>query len=218
MLPWGIEYLGVLTAVEEELRALAPASVIDIGCGEGCLLSELSATGTWDLAGVEIDHRARGFARAFLPDRVFLHEATAGIPDGRFMAAVVMEVLEHIADHQVPSFLAEVRRVLAPDGALVLSVPTSNRAVNPKHHRHYTLALLQEQIEADFTIARVRWIHRLGLRSEALRRAIVNRFFVVEYRPWLRALTSHYRRRLLDAKANDAAHLLVVLRPRTGAP
>jgi SAM-dependent methyltransferase len=214
ILPWGMEYLGLLSAMKQELEALAPSSVVDVGCGDGRLLAELAASTRCELAGVEVDARALRFARAALPDTVSLHQHTSEVASGRFAVGVAMEVLEHVPDAEIQPFLTEMVRLLSSDGALVVSVPTVNRPLNRKHYRHYTLATLQAQVAGIFTVARVRWVHHIGPTSGVLRRLTVNRFFILEYPPLLRLVTAAYRRHVLESDAEHGAHLLAVLRPR----
>ena len=78
------------------------------------------------------------------------------LPDESVDLAVCTEVLEHVADdHRA---IAELKRVLSPTGALVLSVPTPPAVFDPAHVREgYTLQELSALFE-----------HH-GLRIEAAR-------------------------------------------------
>lgn len=99
-------------------------SVLDVASGEGygaALLAQVAASVT----GVEIDaasvaHAAESFGRPNL--RYLQGDARAlPLPDDSIDVAVSFETLEHLDDQN--RFLAEIRRVLRPDGLLVISTP-----------------------------------------------------------------------------------------------
>lgn len=108
---------------EHRDRALAGLSgqVIEIGAGNGMNFGHYPGTVT-EVVAVEPDEHLRGLAeknaqRAAVPVRVVAGHATA-LPaqDHSFDAAVASLVLCSFSD--VPAALAEIRRVLKPDGQL----------------------------------------------------------------------------------------------------
>ena len=95
-------------------------SVLDVGCGSGYDLIRLRASG-WSVAGVEADPGAAARARAQGLDVRTGLLAGADFSDGAFDRVVMMHVLEHL--HDPLATLREVRRVLKPDGRVVIAVP-----------------------------------------------------------------------------------------------
>lgn len=102
--------------------------LLDYGCGNGAQ-TLLFRDDFAHLTGVDITPEslaafAAAAAAAGAADRISLH-ATAGeeipAPDASVDCLTSFEVLEHVADEA--AVLAEMRRVLRPDGALILSVP-----------------------------------------------------------------------------------------------
>ena len=95
---------------------LVPGRVVEIGCGDGALLAELSrrALGR-ELDGFELSPPAAELARRRDIPRAHRIEAFDGArvpaPDGAYELAVVSHVLEHVPDP--PALLAEAAR-LAP--------------------------------------------------------------------------------------------------------
>ena len=82
---------------------LAPASVAEIGCGDGALLTELGARGlTGDLYGFEVSEEAARIARTRgVPglEGVTVYDGSRlPAPDGAFDLAVLSHVLEHVPD------------------------------------------------------------------------------------------------------------------------
>jgi SAM-dependent methyltransferase len=98
---------------------LRPASVVEVGCGDGALLAELRARGfAPGLWGYELSPTAVEIARG----RGLAVEAFDGEhlpePDGRFELGILSHVLEHVPDPA--ALLAETARVA---GAVVVEVP-----------------------------------------------------------------------------------------------
>jgi 2-polyprenyl-3-methyl-5-hydroxy-6-metoxy-1,4-benzoquinol methylase len=96
--------------------------VLDVGCGEGRTLEQLRDLG-WQVEGVDFDSRALRSAEARgVPVRLGTL-ADQRYPDSSFDAVVHRHVLEHVPDPV--ALLAECRRVLRPDGRLVLLTPNA---------------------------------------------------------------------------------------------
>ena len=99
--------------------------VLDLACGEGygsALLARHAAgvTGV-DVSQQAIEHAKRAYAQ--LRNATFAAGSATKIPaaDASFDVAISFETLEHI--HEQDEFLAELHRVLKPDGVLLISCP-----------------------------------------------------------------------------------------------
>ncbi len=95
--------------------------LLDIGCGYGFFLSEMKARG-WDVEGIEISPPGRAFAR----DRLGLPVHSTPLedlrfPEGSFDVITLFYVIEHLLNPK--DILKEVRRILRPDGLLLLRWP-----------------------------------------------------------------------------------------------
>ncbi|MEU3766264.1 methyltransferase domain-containing protein [Amycolatopsis keratiniphila] len=111
-----------LRARTYELLRLEPGSaVIDVGCGAGLAVSELSARGL-RAVGVDLSDEMIDEARRRWPERDFLLGDAYALPvDGGFAGYRVDKVFHELADPELA--LAEARRVLVPGGRVVLSGP-----------------------------------------------------------------------------------------------
>lgn len=105
--------------------------VLDIGCGAGVGTRELLRAGAADVIGVEVRPEALELARASDPrgrwDAYLEHDLNhTPLPfdDASFDLIVALEVLEHV--EQQPALIAEIRRLLAPDGLALISVPNKS--------------------------------------------------------------------------------------------
>jgi SAM-dependent methyltransferase len=90
---------------------LAPSRVIDVGCGPGHLMRELSAHGI-EVLGVDISDAAeRATAAKGLPFRRFdLTDPEAELPGGPWDVAVSMEVAEHLEPRHAAGFVDKLTR------------------------------------------------------------------------------------------------------------
>lgn len=79
-----------------------------------------------------------------------------------FDVVVAVEVLEHV--ERDADFLREVRRVLRPGGAFVMTTPNGDFIAvnNPDHKRHYTRRQLEDALERCFSAAQVRYAVKGG--------------------------------------------------------
>lgn len=101
--------------------------VLDLGCGDGLFTAALAEAGT-DVIGVEIAEAALARARAAHRELDFRLAPLCGplpFEDGAFDLVWSSEVIEHVADTE--RWLAEVRRVMAPRGRLLMTTPSHGR-------------------------------------------------------------------------------------------
>jgi len=115
--------LAKRVALIETLAGLRGRRVLDAGCGAGEYVEAFVARGA-DAVGIEFSAEKVRAYRARHPDspRVTRGELTAvPLPDGRFDLVLLNEVLEHTPDET--GTLAEMRRLLKPDGVLVVFSP-----------------------------------------------------------------------------------------------
>lgn len=112
-----------LREIDAAARIAAPASILDVGCGEGVVTERLArATGTAAI-GVDLGteellqhwRQRKGGQLSFRPGSAY----DLPFPDDSFDCVCALEVLEHLA--RPPDALAELRRVSRK--ALLLSVP-----------------------------------------------------------------------------------------------
>ena len=107
-------YLAKLEAVRGYLSQLAPETrVLDAGCGEGVLVEEFH--GRLRIEGLDPNYSSTHVRQGSL---VALPYA-----DGAFDRVLCLDVLEHLTLDDQPRALAELHRVLAPGGELLVTVP-----------------------------------------------------------------------------------------------
>lgn len=92
--------------------------LLDVGCAAGFFLAEAKAF--YEVQGVELSAYASDYARQRLGLDVFTGTLQqAALPSARFDLVTLWDVIEHVPDPG--AVLAEVARVLAPGGRVVLT-------------------------------------------------------------------------------------------------
>jgi SAM-dependent methyltransferase len=125
-------------------------SILDVGCGTGANLKMLAAYGQAE--GVDISPQAVEFCRERGLDSVRLG-AIEHLPyeSNSFDLVTALDVVEHLDDDVAG--LREMRRVLRPDGRLLVFVPAfmflwGVQDDVSNHRRRYTLPKLLRAVEA----------------------------------------------------------------------
>jgi SAM-dependent methyltransferase len=111
-------------AVLERLVSPAGLDVLDVGCGPGALVRELTAKGA-RATGVEISDEQLASARRRDPGGRYLVGRAEQLPleDGTVDLVVFMRALHHVPIQHMPGALSEARRVLRPGGAVYVAEP-----------------------------------------------------------------------------------------------
>ena len=128
-LPAGSPPFAWRRRVEFLLAQVTPGDVVlDLGCGEGAFTAALAESGARPV-GVDVAERALSRARERHPDLDF-RRAAPGEPlpleDGSVDVVWASEVLAFVPD--TARVLSEVRRVLRPEGRLLVTTPSHGRA------------------------------------------------------------------------------------------
>ena len=103
-------------------RSLGKTSgrLLDYGCGTGYFLNHMKTHG-WTVEGIEPGKEAAAVARETFGLTVHQPEQLPGFEDETFDVITLWHVLEHV--HDPKEALAQYRRILKPDGRLVIALP-----------------------------------------------------------------------------------------------
>lgn len=110
-----------LAAFADSVRAAGAGAVADLGCGPGHGTAHLRALGL-DVFGVDLSPVMIGLAREAYPELRFDVGSMGALDlaDGELAGIVSWYSLIHTPPRELPAYLAEFRRVLAPGGHLLL--------------------------------------------------------------------------------------------------
>ena len=133
------------------------ATVLDAGCGEGYGLELLDEAGARRVIGADLDratvaHARRRYGSATI-EVVRCELMDLPLEDDEVDVTVSLQVIEHV--HDVPGYLASLRRVTRPGGRIVLATPNrltftpdSDEPVNLFHVREFSNGELREELTA----------------------------------------------------------------------
>lgn len=133
--PYGV-YRRVLDRLGERAGG---GRLLDVGCSYGAFL-ELARERGWRVSGVELSRKAADYSereRGLDVFRGILEEAA--LPGERFDVVTLWDVVEHLDDPV--RTLAEVHRVLAPGGTLVLFTINQRSLISRVGHLLYRASL-----------------------------------------------------------------------------
>ena len=132
--------------------------VLDISCGERYGSALMQANGAAEVTGADIDtdiiaRAGRVYGKLNLTFRTADARAPLPFETDTFDVIASFETIEHITEHE--GFLAELKRVLTPDGTLVISTPDKAQSdpnqPNPFHELELSeaefLALLERHFD-----------------------------------------------------------------------
>ena len=150
---WGFRYLGGIQVVTDLLEQEKFESLVDIGCGDGRFLVEMTRQyPDKHLTGVDYSERAIRLANAMNPDIDYrlTNIIERRLPD-KFEVATLIEVLEHIPPHLVDEFLKACAEAVQDGGRIILTVPHLNKVLEAKHYQHFNSNILRSVLSPYFT-------------------------------------------------------------------
>ena len=120
----------VMGLAKKQLANIKGKSVLEVGVGDGYLISGLARDKAVDCIGVDISEGNirvcnKELGKANLRFEVIDESGIWPFADGQFDLVVMTEVLEHMPDKELSRSVAELRRVLRTGGRAVISFPSN---------------------------------------------------------------------------------------------
>lgn len=109
-----------------------PSSVLDVGSGNGAIINQYTERG-YETVGIEVNESYVKKASARFPRTKYICYDGKHFPfsDAHFDTILLNDVLEHISYGDIEQVLAEVRRVLMPNGVVYISVMNRWQLIEP---------------------------------------------------------------------------------------
>ena len=137
--------------------------VLDIGCGDGVLLSLI---GDHELYGVALDQASLNYAATRVKAKL-VKAAAENLPfkANFFDLVIATEIIEHLAKPEL--MLQEIRRVLRPGGRVILTTPVKLESglTDQLHHQEFTPQDLKRVCAGYFRRVKITTSHPLWLRQ-----------------------------------------------------
>lgn len=212
---WAINYVSTIEFLLDKIRLETARTTIDIGCGDGRFSRELAlAYPTSEIVGVDYSARAIGLATAMNPDIANLKFRVADIIGDHGMSpfdnAILMEVFEHIPLRDAEDFMGAVRRLLASDGILHLTVPHLNQPLDPMHYQHFSVEKILWYLEGKFEVLDVVLFERIASSRKVLKWLLSNRVFALNNQRLLSLLYRYYKNNLFLANSEKDCQRIYV--------
>ena len=208
---WGINYVSTIEFILDKIRDEEFDSLIDIGCGEGRLVTELMCDfPDKDICGVDFSEEAIGLAKALNKHGNYQQIDITRGAKRNFDIATLIEVFEHIPPEFADDFVKGISNHLKPDGLLYVTVPSSNKAVESKHYRHFTSDSLIACFEVCFDVVEVIPFESNGYRKKIIDKLLTNRFFILNIRRIKNFVYKYYKNRLFFVEKEDKCNRIFV--------
>ena len=211
----GLEYLAILTHVKNLINESKPNNILDFGCGDGRLSLELQKEGFLNIVGMDISEKALNYAKVFnkgINGNIKFVSSFDKIENNKFDLIVAMEVLEHIHENELPEIIKKLFLILEDNGKFIVTVPHLNKKPIPmKHFRHYDLELIRNHVSEYFNIDDAQYLIKLGFIKKMIRQVMINRFFILNWKPLTRLTKIIYERFVLKATKRSGSNLVVIL-------
>jgi 2-polyprenyl-3-methyl-5-hydroxy-6-metoxy-1,4-benzoquinol methylase len=208
---WGINYVATIEFILEKLKGEKLESAIDIGCGDGRLVSEIqknfpSAT----ISGVDYSTRAIQLAKSMNPKGNYRQmDIIAETIEQKFDLAVLMEVFEHIKPEESEKFVASIPKLLNAKGILYVTVPHINKAIEYKHYRHFSSTSLIKCFDKYFDVVEIVPFEQGKKRKAILDTLLGNRFFILNSHRLRTILYNYYKKNLFTSDEQSCNRIFV---------
>lgn len=153
-------YREELRKKQAELIDDVDARILDVGCGDGIMLSELGDKAI----GLDISNEALKFAPENIKDRLWQGCATElPFDDEYFNTVLLLNMIEHLTPNDAKKALSEAKRVCAKNGQIIVStcirapkkfkvtIDMSKYMHSPIHLKEYFIEELDTMLSKHFT-------------------------------------------------------------------
>lgn len=154
-----LDDLDTVPPLLQRVMSHRTGSALDMGCGDGILLSMLQDVydGSWGLVGFEVSERRAEAARNRGHQVVVDENGTVPLGPASFDLVISTHVIEHAADDR--TYAAELRRMVRPGGFIYIETPVklpgawyfrrnpqAGWVLDPTHVREYRSAAAVNEV------------------------------------------------------------------------
>ena len=209
---WGYEYISYLNFIIKLIKNINFDSLLDIGCGDGRLLSEINKIfPEKKLTGVDYSTRAIQLAKALNNKIDFIClDINKNNLNKKYDIITLMEVLEHIPLNKINNFISHVHNLAANNGYLIMTVPSNNEKIASHHYQHFDYQLIENCLRNYFKIEKFFYINKSSSNVSIISKLLTNKYFILNSRYLLNKIYNFYIKHCFVAKNNNARRICVI--------
>ncbi|MDN4164864.1 class I SAM-dependent methyltransferase [Cytophagales bacterium LB-30] len=215
---YGLKYVSSMEFLLNYLKKESFHTLIDVGCGDGRLVRELSLEfPDKTISGFDYSERSINLAKGLNPGLNFkkiniLEENLEKKVD----FATLIEVFEHIPLDACNQFAKAVANLIIPGGKLIVTVPHRNLSLSDKHYQHFTSETLKKYFEPYFDTEKLIFLEkRKTAHAWLYKRLMKNKLFLLNNKNLLNWIYKNYKKRVLIATSDlDCEKLFLVLKKK----
>ncbi len=210
-LRWGYEYMSYTNFVISFLKKENFSNHIDIGCGDGRFILEAqSVLKNTRMTGVDYSEHAIRLASIMNPKGEYICGDIGSVLSQKYDAATLIEVLEHIPQTSIDDFVTSIANTLTARGKLIITVPSTNMKLNPKHFQHFDRVKIENALNGVFKIIDFKYLNSASWLTRFIESFFVNRFFILKQRHLVNFLYKIYLKKCLLSNPKSGKRLFVV--------
>ena len=185
---WSYEYLTSIETVLKKFKQFKPNSFLDIGCGDGRLINQISPNyPKTKFFGYDYSEKAIRYANIYKKSDNTYFE-TKNILNNeqpsreKYDFVTLIEVLEHIPKENAENFLFECLKLVNTGGTFMIIVPHTNKKVIKKHYQHFNKIILTDIFDRypkEIKIDEIIFLDKVSFINSLLRRIVKNRLYVL---------------------------------------
>jgi 2-polyprenyl-3-methyl-5-hydroxy-6-metoxy-1,4-benzoquinol methylase len=211
---WFIEYMSFLEYLKEYLEKINFNNLIEVGCGDGRILSELSEKyKSKKLVGIDISSKAIAFAKIINENKnIEYKNIDLKNCKQKFDIVLLIEVFEHIPIKERKNFLKNLKNIMHENSILIVTVPHKNRKMDPRHYEHFTLNSFKENFK-EFNLIDYKFIAKKSFIVKIIYMLLENKFFILSHQKSLNFLFEFYKNNyLVHDEENKALRIFGVFK------
>lgn len=208
---WGINYVSTIEYIIGQLKNEKFSSLIDIGCGDGRLVRELSIEfPNQFISGVDYSSKAISLAKTMNSYCEFYQADITTEIVKKVDLITLVEVFEHIPPEISNSFIDGIYHHLNDGGVLYITVPHENKPVEYKHYRHFNSKTISECFSDRFIIEKIIPFESNGVFKSIIDKILTNGLFILNNQLIKNFIYSFYKKNLFLVRDESKCNRLFI--------